>query len=72
MRACESAKAGNASSAQAATVKRTILNLECESLDMATPGVCLCLLEHGSGAGVVKLGSKGHFRRAAAEGLLVL
>src|SRR5579862_2527598 len=55
MRACESARAGSARSAQAATVRKAMLILERESLDIATPGGLLCLLKHGLGEGIVKL-----------------
>src|SRR5260370_360090 len=37
MRACEAARAGSAKSAQAPAVRRTMLNLERERFDMATP-----------------------------------
>src|SRR5260370_15962540 len=55
MRACDAARAGSAKSAQAAAVRRTVLNLDRESFDMATPRGLPWLLEHGSAPGVVKL-----------------
>src|SRR5271157_4943479 len=62
MRACDSARAGSASSAPTATARRIELNLERDALDIATPGRLLTLLEHGLGAKVVNVGLSGHGR----------
>jgi hypothetical protein len=56
MRACEPANAGSAISTQAEAVRRTILNLESDSLDISKPPKGLRrLLEHGLPKGIVKL-----------------
>src|ERR1700681_3524179 len=57
MRACESARAGSARSAQAATDRRIMLDLDREGLDIATSKDHRCLLEHGFGSAIVKIGS---------------